>query len=611
MAQPSSAPSAQRAERAESEDRAPRWLAGALVAASALAYVLTAARHVLGGDNGEFAALYARGGVAHPTGYPLYVLFLRALRWLPAASPAHGAALATALLGVATTLLLYAACRAFGASRAAAATVVAAHAFSAHAWIASTHAEVFALNALLAAAILWLVAQERWRGLARVVALGAVAGLGLANHATIVLLAPIGLWGAVRGARESGRAALATLAGLLALAIGLTPYAYLVWAARAPEGHVLWGETADLRGLVHHMLRSEYGTTTLTRGAHRAERLAQELLLARSLIVGLVGLPVAALAGALVRTFASASRQGVPDPLPAPVARRSRWAHAALAASFALAGPGFVALFNISAHGLDRLIVERFHLLPQIVACVWLAPALDGLLARLRGRPRFASALVGATALASAGLSLEAVRAHHAPDVERYVLDTLATVPRGAVILGTGDHRFGGFLYAQRALGLRPDVVYIDVLLAPADWYRARIGAQLGLEVVSPRAGSLSSSELAAQLLATGRPVLLTNRFSDAIPRAFPLYPIGTLERVVATPAEVPDPPTLERMNQAVFAQMHPSVTPAPDGTWGGDLQHGYARPWLALAAAYRAAGDVAHAERLEALGRSFVPPTP
>jgi hypothetical protein len=603
LAPPSSAPLADRAAPADDDDRAPRWLAGALVGAAALAYALTAARHVLGGDNGEFATLYARGGVAHPTGYPLYVLYLRALHWLPAASPAHGAALATALLGVATTLVLHAACRAFGASRGAAAIVVAAHAFSAHAWIASTHAEVFALNALIAAAISWLAAQERWRGVARVVALGAVAGLGLANHASVVLLAPIGLWGAVRGARESGRAAAATLAGLLALVVGLSPYAYLVWAARVPDGHVLWGETGNLRGLVRHMLRSEYGSTTLTLGAHRPERLAQELLLARSLIVGLVGLPVVALVGALVRALAGAPVRTLALPLPA---ARSRGATAALAASFALAGPGFVALFNISAHGLDRLIVERFHLLPQIVACVWLAPALDVLLSRLRARPLFASALAGATALGSAGLSLEAVRAHHAPDVERYVLDTLAAAPPDAILLGAGDHRFGGFLYAQRALGLRPDVVYLDVYLVSAPWYRARVGAQLGLELVAPRAGNLSTPELAAQLLATGRPTLLTHRFSDAIPRAFPTYPIGTLERVVATPAEVPDPSTLERMNQAAFAQMHPSVTPAPEGTWGGDLQHGYARPWLALATAFRARGELAHAERLEAIGRSF-----
>src|SRR5690349_19753397 len=79
-----------------------------------IVYFVTAARHVLGGDNGEFATLFARGGVAHPPGFPLYVLWLRALHGIPASSPAHGAASATAILGVATVVVLQRACRAWG-----------------------------------------------------------------------------------------------------------------------------------------------------------------------------------------------------------------------------------------------------------------------------------------------------------------------------------------------------------------------------------------------------------------------------------------------------------------------------------------------------------------
>ena len=44
-------------------------------------------------------SLSATGGAAHPTGYPLFVLWLRATSWLPGASVAHTAALSTAVLG--------------------------------------------------------------------------------------------------------------------------------------------------------------------------------------------------------------------------------------------------------------------------------------------------------------------------------------------------------------------------------------------------------------------------------------------------------------------------------------------------------------------------------
>jgi hypothetical protein len=61
-------------------------------------YVWLAPTHIVAADNAEFATLGAIGGRAHPSGYPLYVLWLRAMAWLPAENAAHRAAIATALL---------------------------------------------------------------------------------------------------------------------------------------------------------------------------------------------------------------------------------------------------------------------------------------------------------------------------------------------------------------------------------------------------------------------------------------------------------------------------------------------------------------------------------
>src|SRR5262249_51184455 len=118
-------------------------------------YCLTACSNLQGGDNGEFATLYWTGGVAHPSGYPLYVLWLRLWSWLPV-PPVHGAALATAVLGAVAGALLFAACLAWECNVAAALAVTGCLAFSQLMWTAATAAEVFALHALLAAALLWL-----------------------------------------------------------------------------------------------------------------------------------------------------------------------------------------------------------------------------------------------------------------------------------------------------------------------------------------------------------------------------------------------------------------------------------------------------------------------
>ncbi len=88
-------------------------------------YLWIAPTTILGGDNAEFVTLGTIGGVAHPSGYPLYCLWLRAWSWLPVASPAHATALATALLGIAAVVVLHAACRAWGARPLAATASVA------------------------------------------------------------------------------------------------------------------------------------------------------------------------------------------------------------------------------------------------------------------------------------------------------------------------------------------------------------------------------------------------------------------------------------------------------------------------------------------------------
>src|SRR4249920_3715606 len=87
---------------------------GLVTFAMLVLYGWLAPAHVVDGDNAEFCTLAATGGAAHPSGYPLYVLWLRALSWLPG-TPAHAAALATVILAAASMGVLHAACRAWGA----------------------------------------------------------------------------------------------------------------------------------------------------------------------------------------------------------------------------------------------------------------------------------------------------------------------------------------------------------------------------------------------------------------------------------------------------------------------------------------------------------------
>src|SRR5215470_12449474 len=133
---------------------------GGLVALIAFAaYVWIAPPHIVDGDNAELATLGAVGGVAHPTGYPAYLLWLRATSWLPGATPAHTAAIATAILAAVQLVVLHAACRAWGARPIAASAAVAIYASGPVVMRYSSEAEVFALNQLVVATVVYLAAR--------------------------------------------------------------------------------------------------------------------------------------------------------------------------------------------------------------------------------------------------------------------------------------------------------------------------------------------------------------------------------------------------------------------------------------------------------------------
>jgi len=616
----------------DTDDPRHRFLPRVCVAVVAVVYLASAARYVLGGDNGEFVAIASLGGVPHPSGYPLMAAYLRAMHWLPGVSPAHSAALATSLLGVAASAALYGATRAWGASRVSSAVVTAGIALSSLMWKLATQAEVFALHALLAALIVMVAGSHHdTRGVWRVFLLALLAGAGLSNNHTIVTLAPIGLLGVVRGYREASNPGRATAAGFAGLALGLAPYLYIVAYARDPGSGLVWGDVGNLPGLLHHFLRRDFGSTSLgisDNGAPPlahiwalASRMTAELHYAPALlaVLGAVGLargdrpslrvsqtgPVPIVRAATLHESTVTTR-----PPRRPFTRLPSWRGVdrtdglLYVGSLLLAGPVLVARFNLPLEGLASTICERFYLLPLLLTALPLTRGIDVLFDRMLQTLETSAPLVVATATLSIIVGYNDVREHHRPDVELYLANTLAAAPPDAVLLGSGDHRLYGFWYLQRVLGVAPGVVYVDPQMLHYPWYRRQVETSLGLGLEGIAPGNIDTARLAAGLLAAGRPVYLTNRFSQGISRQFATYPIGTLIHVLPPGARPPPPTELERMNLAVSARfLHAASAPSDPNGWAYHVQGDYIRPWRALADAYTSLGREDDARRCRERG--------
>lgn len=178
------------------------WLVGAaLFVLTLFVYLRTLAPTVayMFDDSLEFQVLATRMAIAHPTGYPLYSILIKLATFLPFGDVAYRVNFVSAVSGAGAVLFVYLAAvlltgRFFRANtlggdvltRMPALIAALALAFGETFWSQAVLAEVYALQALFTAVLLWLV-LKRPRSL---VLIAFFAGLMLTHHRMSVLMVP-------------------------------------------------------------------------------------------------------------------------------------------------------------------------------------------------------------------------------------------------------------------------------------------------------------------------------------------------------------------------------------------------------------------------------------
>jgi 4-amino-4-deoxy-L-arabinose transferase-like glycosyltransferase len=240
-----------------------RWL-GILFVWLALfpLYLFTMPAVVGRADTFEFQVVIPQLGIAHPTGYPLYILLGRLFAALPFGSMAWRINLASAVFAALAATLLYLAGRRLWKKPIAALLGAVLFGLTPTLWSQAVQAEVYALNALFVAAVLWLMAvmldqaasegvctallfrwpaHFGWQRSAWLLAL--LIGLGLTNHLTTIILLPAALltvllaYGKCLRAEDWKANSLLVLKVCLAFLLPLLLYAYLPlrWSALHDE----------------------------------------------------------------------------------------------------------------------------------------------------------------------------------------------------------------------------------------------------------------------------------------------------------------------------------------------------------------------------------------
>lgn len=169
-----------------------RALTVMVACASFLLYWRTTAPTVLPGDSGEFQFAAWGFWLAHPTGYPLYLILGGIWQHLlPFGNPAFRLNLFSGLWSALAVGLAFRVCCHTTSSRGAAVIAALTFAVSPLFWSQATRAEVYALNTFFVALLtllgmLWAETPRRRYAMA----FALVFGLSLAHHRTTILLIP-------------------------------------------------------------------------------------------------------------------------------------------------------------------------------------------------------------------------------------------------------------------------------------------------------------------------------------------------------------------------------------------------------------------------------------
>jgi hypothetical protein len=220
-----------------------------LVGLTLALYLRTLGPTVGQADTFEFQVVAPTWGIAHPTGYPLYILCGKLFSLLPLGSVAWRVNLSSAVFATAAVLCVYHLVRRLTDQPLAALVAALALAFSRVFWSQAIIAEVYALHNLFVAAITFLLLDLLTNSSTNRLPLATshfslatchlplvtfLLGLSFANHLTTVLLLPaLGLtllfvrprlrW------RGKGADSVWVVAGLFLLGLSLYLYIYFRW----------------------------------------------------------------------------------------------------------------------------------------------------------------------------------------------------------------------------------------------------------------------------------------------------------------------------------------------------------------------------------------------
>ena len=563
------------------------WLGAiAVTIAAAMLYFFTAARDIVVGDTPELITAAATLGVAHSPGYPLFTMLGHIFSLIPLGSIAFRINLLSVVCDSLAVGVVYLIAVRLTRSRISAAIAALALAVDPIFWQWSLEAEVFPLNNLLAAILILLVVIWNEQPVRSGVLIAAffVAGLALTNHQTIIFLAPafcFVLW--------QQRAVLfanprTLLFGAFAVAVGLMPYGYILWAS-AHHPVYSWGNVSSLHDLIGLITRRSYGATRLVNTPGYTGGPPWPRLVAFLVSFGW-------LAGILICAGAIESY------------RTRRWYFWFTAIGFIFGGPFFVWITNLNLASAPSalFVLQRFFLLSHVLLAPLMAFGvllLAKLIAKLPPPMSIFASRVTAVICAIA-IAANLFVHYRVLDQSRNFIarqfgnDVFGLAQPDSILLVSGDGFAFPLMYLQKVEHVRPDVTLIMLPTLLGDWYVRQLREQHPDLVIPFDRYDRATNNL--RMLVESNPrrtIAFAGTIGDdhSLDENYWPYQHGIITVIMPKSREI-SRETMVRENEQLFSRSHP---PAPGtarmNTFEADIVSIYTFPLLRLGETCERAG--------------------
>lgn len=419
-----------------------------------------------GSDGGDLISAAATGGIAHPTGYPLYLLLARAFQLLPVGSLAYRTNLLSALTTALAAIFLYeVVLHAQWNSKdhqkwPAALTAGFAFGLAPLIWSQAVITEVYSLHVLLLAIVVsacshlipfQLETQKKYN---LNVYKTLILGLAVGNHISTLLMVPGAFLSSAMGDKTQpprsplvryDRSSCLKQLGLFSTGLLL----YLLIPLRAMQNPpVNWGNVTTLQrfwwlvsGQLYQSYYLQLNPSALWERAQAATAVLLEQFGLLGVALGLVGLIV----------------YGKPSRL----IFLTTWMAVVFAALAVVYGSS------------DSYL----YLMPVLLSfAIWIGTGLIGLSNQISRWPLFGRIvlpfLLLGYLLARSAMQFNQLDASTDLRAESFGNEVLSAAPENAIVFAKGDRAVFALWYFHFALAERPDLAVVAVDLLHFDWYQ-------------------------------------------------------------------------------------------------------------------------------------------